>query len=372
MKRKPTFRLAVLFLLATHPPRPSTCVAQGSLLAPGAPAPTMKSLAQIEPRTAITNTGAVTISQPGSYYLTTNITVTSGDAITIATNGVTLDLNGFTILSTEASPTSTAIVLTGVKDIHISNGFIRGGVTNNGFGVYSGPGFANGIYGPGQDPANVHVTGVSVSGCLYQGIYLSYNNSSEVEFCTVRSVGASGILADNISHCTAVDCGSIAISAPSGSAADCLGQCTGLDTAIYGKVVNNCRGFGPGGGITAVTAENCIAEGGTYHGLTATTANNCYGTSSGAYNGIDADTVNNCRGTSNNGYGVNAIVANNSYGFSVSSIGLRCVGGYAGTGVATGCYGQSVGYIGLNAYIANGCVGYGPTPISVSFKYNMP
>ena len=78
---------------------------QGALTPPGAPAPTMRSLDQVygrtDARTALTNSGAVTISQPGSYYLTTHITVSSGDAITIATNGVTLDLNGFTIRSTK-------------------------------------------------------------------------------------------------------------------------------------------------------------------------------------------------------------------------------------------------------------------------------
>ena len=79
---------------------------QGALTPPGAPAPTMRTLAQLDakldPRTAITNTAsAVTILQPGSYYLAGNLTVSGGDAITIATNGVTLDLNGFTIRSTE-------------------------------------------------------------------------------------------------------------------------------------------------------------------------------------------------------------------------------------------------------------------------------
>jgi hypothetical protein len=80
-------------------------VAQGNLTPPGAPGPTFKTLSQIEPCTAITNSGAVTISQSGSYYLTTNITVAAGNAITITANNVTLDLNGFTIASTEAVPT---------------------------------------------------------------------------------------------------------------------------------------------------------------------------------------------------------------------------------------------------------------------------
>src|ERR1035438_9382322 len=101
--------------------------AQGSLTPPGAPAPTMLTLSQVEPRTPITNTTAVTISSPGSYYLTTNITVTAGDAITITASGVTLDLNGFTVSSSAGSPAGTGILLAGGNtDITILNGHIQG------------------------------------------------------------------------------------------------------------------------------------------------------------------------------------------------------------------------------------------------------
>ena len=46
--------------------------AQGSLTPPGAPGSVMKTLSQIEPRTAITNLPLV-ITKPGSYYLTSNL-----------------------------------------------------------------------------------------------------------------------------------------------------------------------------------------------------------------------------------------------------------------------------------------------------------
>ena len=67
--------------------------AQGPLVPPAGPGPTMKTLEQIEPRTAITNV-PYTISQPGSYYLTTNLT-SATFGVTIATNGVVRDLMGF-------------------------------------------------------------------------------------------------------------------------------------------------------------------------------------------------------------------------------------------------------------------------------------
>jgi len=72
--------------------------AQGNLNPPlGPPQPTMRTLLQVEPRTPITNI-PVTISQPGSYYLTTNFTITSsGNGITISADNVTIDLMGFTL-----------------------------------------------------------------------------------------------------------------------------------------------------------------------------------------------------------------------------------------------------------------------------------
>jgi hypothetical protein len=68
--------------------------AQGPLMPPGPPAPTMKTLEQVEPRKPIT--APATISQPGSYYLTTNATV-SGNGITITSSNIALDLGGFTL-----------------------------------------------------------------------------------------------------------------------------------------------------------------------------------------------------------------------------------------------------------------------------------
>src|ERR1035441_10554007 len=93
-----------LVLLSTLNPQLSTVFAQGSLTPPGAPAPTMKSLDQIEARTPISSL-PYTISMPGSYYLTSSFNVNSGSAITITASKVTLDLTRVTLSSPEATPT---------------------------------------------------------------------------------------------------------------------------------------------------------------------------------------------------------------------------------------------------------------------------
>src|SRR5947207_1497513 len=92
--------LGTFFILRPSPP----LLAQGALTPPGAPAPTMKTLAQIEPRTPI-SVLPFTISTPGSYYFTGNLTATAdGVAITVSAENVTIDLNGFTLASGGGAP----------------------------------------------------------------------------------------------------------------------------------------------------------------------------------------------------------------------------------------------------------------------------
>src|SRR5450432_1854521 len=98
---------------------------QGSLTPPGAPTPTMKSLDQVQPRTLIPGgTVAYTISSEGSYYLSGNLVVASGPgAIIVASNNVTIDLQGFELVGSGAG---AGIFLNGgVSNVTIRNGTIR-------------------------------------------------------------------------------------------------------------------------------------------------------------------------------------------------------------------------------------------------------
>jgi len=148
--------IVILLLLTAACQRPA--FGQGALTPSGAPMPTMKTLQQVEPRTAITNTTPVGISVPGSYYLTANIMVTSGgNGITINASQVTLDLNGFTVSSTTTASSGISLG-SGLSDITILNGHIKGGTTYSG-GSYTGYGFANGITYGGTVPVNVRISG---------------------------------------------------------------------------------------------------------------------------------------------------------------------------------------------------------------------
>ncbi|HLX68778.1 MAG TPA: hypothetical protein VKV04_04035 [Verrucomicrobiae bacterium] len=325
---KTTTPTLLLALFAIFNSELSTAFAQGSLTPPGAPAATMKTLSQIEPRTPISS-APFTITSRGSYYLTTNLTVSSATAININTNDVTLDLNGFTISSTEANPLGIGIGINNfpLRNIRIFNGHIRGSVTNNN-GVYMGPGFATGIAGAPESTLISHVT---VTGCLNEGISLS-GESTTVESCTVQTVGHFGIWAATVNDCSVIDCGNDAIIA---------------DNAF------NSRGESYAGlGISClVSAMNCYGRSGSMAGIFATMTQNCWGISTNAV-GLSAFTVQNSYGYSYTAAGLNANNVQNCYGI--------CAGsdyGLYSAYTAIGCYGQSGTGIGLSAIVANNCVG---------------
>jgi hypothetical protein len=324
---------------------------QGALTPPAAPGPTMLTLSQVEPRTPISSV-PFTITKSGSYYLTTNLTATVSNAITIAASGVSLDLEGFTISSTVANAANGGAAIlfdSGLGDIAICNGHIRGGVNTNGTGMYIGSGFGYGINASDPTTSNVRVTGISVSGCLYNGISPGLY-STEVDSCTIFMVGGFGIVADNISHSTALYCGNTAIDADA-IASDCFGYCTGNGDGVGGITLLDCQGYcdGTGDGVAANVAKNCYAwSNGGGDGVNAQTADNCTGQGLTGGDGVNASIINDCWG-----YGFIAIDASE---IAIGSVGF-------GSGAS--------GSAGVQAPLANSC--YSNTGNGdITNPYNMP
>src|SRR5690349_15205092 len=114
-----TVTLSVLTLVAA-----AGLLTAGPLNPPaGAPAPTYKTLSEVEPRTPInaaTTPGSATalyrISAPGSYYLTGNLAGASAlNGVEIAASGVTIDLRGFEVAGAPGSLAGICVTTGGLK-----------------------------------------------------------------------------------------------------------------------------------------------------------------------------------------------------------------------------------------------------------------
>jgi hypothetical protein len=188
----------------------ASAFAQGPLTPPAAPAPSMKTLDQIEARTAIPKSPAVpvagphfVISKPGSYYLTGNVEVVSGNGINITTSNVCLDLNGFSLINTTAKPAAGVAIdlASDLSNIQIKNGNISGGTVRTPSGsqpwqaTFVERGWSNGIQDVPTAPARgVLLSQLTVDKCGSNGIYLK--GSSTINHLTATANGGTGISAN--------------------------------------------------------------------------------------------------------------------------------------------------------------------------------
>ncbi|HEY6168937.1 MAG TPA: right-handed parallel beta-helix repeat-containing protein [Verrucomicrobiae bacterium] len=248
---------------------------QGALTPPGAPAPLFKTLQQVEPRTPVAS-APFTITNPGSYYLTTNLTPGSGmNGIIIQTNNVTLDLSGFSLIG--AGGASTGIVVSaGRANIAIFNGTITG------WNQAVGAGFS----------VNCHLKDLQAFGNIV-GILSGTNGV--VENCVVSgstgtgfSIGAGGLAR----HCFAFTNGTFGFTVNVGTVLACtarLNGSNGIDGA--GMLVADCNVFNNGGqGINdsgTSIIRGCRVEDNALDGIrvgvgTLVAGNNCNGTTNGS------------------------------------------------------------------------------------------
>lgn len=302
----------------TPPPGADPSIGPVNALNGGLPQAAMKTLHQVEPRTAIAGgNSSVTINQSGAYYLAGNITVASGDGIAIAASNVTLDLNGFSVSSGAAPAAGTAIVLGSVVNIAIRNGNVGGGFAGGVRFIQSG--------GSPQPPSNVRIADLSIAYVTEAGISVS---EAQVERCMVSctNVTARGI-----------DAWSVKDSRVQGG-------------TLNGIVVKDCYvSNSTTNGITAHVVENSVSitAGNAIHAKCLT---NSYAGGGGNHDVISAGVAQNvwAEGGSGSGDGIEASVVGNSYGQRQSDLGGASTGdgvrvntGNAVVGVASGGRGVS-------------------------------
>ena len=250
--------LAGVFLTAMVQLFSVSAIAQGSLTPPGAPAPTMKSLDQVEPRTPIDathtpgNSGSVfVINQPGSYYLTANLAgVANKFGISIQADDVTVDLNGFSVTGLG---TSFSGIVGGGKNLCIRNGTVRGW-GNDGVSLASA--------------TNSQLINVRASNNTFSGI--SAGSRCLVRDCVADANGQNGISAggnDTIAACTAAANGGSGIAGGPGNViSDSIAYSNvsaGINVANANAIIacsasaNGSAGIMIGGGSVV---KNCTAR----------------------------------------------------------------------------------------------------------------
>jgi len=149
--------------------------AQGTLTPPGAPAPTMRTLDQLEPRMPV---GSVpfAITQPGSYVVVGNLGGGT-EGISVQASNVTIDLNGFALTGDPLAALHGITVAPGSDNVTIRNGVVQ---------QWGG----DGVHAAGVTDLQLH--NVRIVHCAGDGVEVG---SATLRDVTVADNGGAGIRA---------------------------------------------------------------------------------------------------------------------------------------------------------------------------------
>ncbi|HXG46814.1 MAG TPA: right-handed parallel beta-helix repeat-containing protein [Methylomirabilota bacterium] len=268
--------LLPLFLLTLVPAW--RAAGQGSLVPPGAPSPMFKTLQQIEPRTPIGSLPYI-ITQPGSYYLTTNLTGTFGQhGITVIADDVTLDLGGFSLQGGGSG--LSGIVVTGFRrNLRLRNGTISDwtGMGVAAFGAVDSS--FEGLHlqrntGTGLDAGSNSV--IRACTAVENGAGIAAWRGSVITDCVARGNRGNGLVANagsSIQRCLASQNGDTGIRlAAGGLVTDCVSHANGTNGVTASQsVISRCSISQNGGvGIEAGLASHvsgCVIQGNRGDGL---------------------------------------------------------------------------------------------------------
>jgi parallel beta-helix repeat protein len=165
----------------------SLFAAAGNLEPSGSPAPTMKTLDEVEPRIPITQSDIpLTITQSGSYYFTADLNAGT-TAITVDVNNVTIDLMGHQLVGPD-SGSGHGIYMDGRRNVEVRNGTVR-----------SFP--QSVIYEADSAGRNHRLINVRVFSSGMLGIFLQ-GEGHLVRDCTSADNGSTGVYAGSASTLT--------------------------------------------------------------------------------------------------------------------------------------------------------------------------
>lgn len=367
-------------------PRPS--FAQGPLAPPSAPSPGMKTLTQIEPRIAIPTTRETpesgrfyTINNPGSYYLTANIQVTSGNGIHINASNVTLDLNGFALICEEGEAGGAAVyVLSTHRNIKITNGHITGGTVRNldpdhasesWLATFTLKGWMNGIY----SNSDVNIDNINIKGCRGHGVVtFTHSNMENVSSCGNGHNGISAFRGGRFNNIETSNNSAIGFMAGYSILTNIIakGNKEGGIHFSYGSISHADADKNGGNGVI-VNWGSCLNVTSSYNQYIGIQADSSSVTNATAYNngthGISASegTLANCQASENGGDGLLV-----SYGSVTNSTaaknhdnGISITGG-----TVSGCRASNNGHRGIYAAggVAAHCVASGNGTVLTGLK----